>query len=210
MNSDLITNIREWAPLTDLLNKVPVKVQKGFLHQELSIVCVDVLHNFIGLGTDAGIVFWYNRLTKDVQKLRCEVFCPLYHLCRCGMMNCVSRNIVFFSPFPQFTSPVTCLKAISSVEYMVAAGSSNGQVSVFQIPKQHSADLNLVTPLTKSKPIERYTIRDLHQSPVKCVEWSKNGMKLFSGDRNGLVVLTEFDFHAVSHTFQRGLSLIYV
>lgn len=73
MNIDLITNIREWAPLTDLLNKVPVKVQKGFLQQELSVVCVDVLHNFIGLGTDAGIVFWYNRLTKDVQKLRCEV-----------------------------------------------------------------------------------------------------------------------------------------
>lgn len=81
---------------------------------------------------------------------------------------------------------------------MVAAGSSNGQVSVFQIPKQHSPDLNLVTPLTKSKPIERYTIRDLHHSSVRCVEWSKNGMKLFSGDRNGLVVLTEFDFQAVS------------
>lgn len=73
MNVDLITNLREWAPLSDLLTKVPVKVQKGFLQQELNIVCVDVLQNFIALGTDAGIVFWYNRLSKDVQKLRCEV-----------------------------------------------------------------------------------------------------------------------------------------
>lgn len=80
---------------------------------------------------------------------------------------------------------------------MVAAGIASGQVSVFQIQKDHPPDLNLVAPLTRAKPIERYTIRDLHQTSIRCVEWSKNGMKLFSGDKNGVIVLTEFDFQTV-------------
>lgn len=85
---------------------------------------------------------------------------------------------------------------------MVAAGNTNGQVNVFQIQKEHPPDLNL-EPLTKRKPIERYTIRDLHRSPIKCVEWSKNGMKLFSGDSRGVVVLTEFDYQThLSKSFE--------
>lgn len=35
-------------------------------------------------------------------------------------------------------------------------------------------------------------------SSVTAVEWSLNGMKLFSGDKNGLVVLTQIDFYMVS------------
>jgi hypothetical protein len=46
--------------------------------------------------------------------------------------------------------------------------------------------------------VERYTISGLHASPVTAIEWSMNGMKMFSGDKNGLVVLTEIDFYMVS------------
>jgi hypothetical protein len=46
--------------------------------------------------------------------------------------------------------------------------------------------------------VERYSISGLHSSPVTAIEWSMNGMKLFSGDKNGLVVLTEIDFYMVS------------
>jgi hypothetical protein len=46
--------------------------------------------------------------------------------------------------------------------------------------------------------VERYSISGLHLSPVTAIEWSMDGMKLFSGDRNGLVVLTEIDFYMVS------------
>ena len=45
----------------------------------------------------------------------------------------------------------------------------------------------------------------MHKSPVTTVEWSKNGMKLFSGDQEGTVVLTEIDFYMVFfilHFFQ--------
>ncbi|KAG4066191.1 hypothetical protein HA402_014491 [Bradysia odoriphaga] len=165
MDVDGIQNLREWSPLSDLLSKIPTRIQKTFFYQDVNITCIDVLSDFIALGSDVGIVFWYNRSTGDVQKLRSE-----------------------------FTSPITCVKVVSSVEYMLACGSSNGQVSVFQIQKEHPPDLNLVTPMTKPKPVERYTIRDLHQSAIRSVEWSKNGMKLFSGDKSGVVVLTEFDF----------------
>lgn len=77
MNSDedntIIPNLREWAPLTDLLQKIPTKITTKLIYKDLNITCVDVLSDFIALGSNVGIVFWYNRNTGDVQKLRSEV-----------------------------------------------------------------------------------------------------------------------------------------
>lgn len=82
---------------------------------------------------------------------------------------------------------------------MVAAGTACGQLNVFQIQKEHPADLDLDMPLTQVRPIERYVIGDMHGgASVRCVRWAKNGMKLFSGDERGVVVLTEFDYQLVS------------
>jgi hypothetical protein len=53
--------------------------------------------------------------------------------------------------------------------------------------------------------VERYTISGLHSSAVTAIEWSMNGMKLFSGDKNGLVVLTEIDFYMVNITSNIGI-----
>lgn len=80
---------------------------------------------------------------------------------------------------------------------MVAAGNAHGEVTIFQIQKELPTELvtdKLAAALIKSKPIERYTIKDAFRGPITCLEWSKNGMKLFSGDSHGIVVLTEFDF----------------
>ncbi|XP_073846527.1 WD repeat-containing protein CG11141 [Musca autumnalis] len=167
MNSKELYAIREWAPLTDVFDRIPTKISRGLFPADLNITCIDGIEEFLALGSDAGIVFWYNRYTGQIQKLKSE------------------NN-----------SRITCVKIVNSVEYMVASGNSTGQVSVFQIQKELPADLNLVAPCTKAKPIERYTIRDLHQSPISCCEWSKNGMKLYSGDRNGVVVLTELDYQS--------------
>lgn len=80
---------------------------------------------------------------------------------------------------------------------MIAAGNTNGEVSIFQIQKELPSELvnyELAASLITSNPIERYTIKDAYRSAITCVEWSKNGMKLFSGDSHGIVVQTELDF----------------
>jgi len=41
-------------------------------------------------------------------------------------------------------------------------------------------------------------VTDIHESPVQCLTWSTNGMKLFTGDTQGCVGCTEVDFYDVS------------
>jgi hypothetical protein len=77
---------------------------------------------------------------------------------------------------------------------MVACGSNDGSINIFQIPKSHPESIpESLKP--KSKQVERYTVSELHKSPITAIEWSKNGMKLFSGDKAGCIVLTEIDFY---------------
>lgn len=66
-------SFREWAPLSDLFNKLPTKIQIGLFPQDVNMTCVDVLPDFIVIGTNLGIVYWYDRKKKDLQRLRCEV-----------------------------------------------------------------------------------------------------------------------------------------
>lgn len=93
---------------------------------------------------------------------------------------------------------ITVVKIISTVDYMVACGNKEGSISIFQIPKSHPESLpESLRP--KNKQIERYTVSELHNAPITALEWAKNGMKLFSGDKSGHVVLTEIDFYMVNN-----------
>lgn len=65
--------LREWAPLTSLLQQIPIKLQNGIFTQDISFTCIDVLPEFIAVGTNCGIVYWFDRETCQVQRLRCEV-----------------------------------------------------------------------------------------------------------------------------------------
>ena len=40
-------------------------------------------------------------------------------------------------------------------------------------------------------------MKDSHRARVTCLQWSRNAMKLFSGDSKGLVVCTEIDYESV-------------
>lgn len=160
--------LQEWTPLSDLHSKIPLKA--GLL-KNLNLTCVSSSGNdFIALGTDCGLLLWYNRQSREMQKLRLE-----YSL-----------------------SVITCIQVVDSVDWMVAAGDDCGRVTIFQIEKEHPSELGPIAP--KPKPIERFTIvvGARGNNPITCVQWSKNGMKLFSGDRAGKVVLTEVDYQAVS------------
>lgn len=65
--------LREWAPLTDLYNKLPIRIQNGIFSQEIKMTCVDILPEFLAVGTNIGVVYWFDRCKKDLQRLRCEV-----------------------------------------------------------------------------------------------------------------------------------------
>lgn len=75
-------NLREWQPVNDVLQKIPPKVQRGFFFHELNVTCIDVLSEYLALGSDVGIIFWYNRRNGNMQKLRTEVIIikPAVHL----------------------------------------------------------------------------------------------------------------------------------
>lgn len=73
MNSKELYSIREWAPLTDVVDRIPTRINRGLFPADLNITCIDAVEEFFALGTDAGMVFWYNRETGQIQKLKAEV-----------------------------------------------------------------------------------------------------------------------------------------
>lgn len=79
----------------------------------------------------------------------------------------------------------------------MAVGGRNGEVTAFQIPKELPPELvasKAIASMIKVQPLERFTIRSDNRAAITAVAWSKNGMKLFSGDAAGVIVLTEFDY----------------
>lgn len=64
--------LREWAPLTEIMDLIPA-ARRGFFPANLNVTCVDAVEDFLALGSDAGIVFWYNRRSGEMQKLKAEV-----------------------------------------------------------------------------------------------------------------------------------------
>lgn len=159
--------LREWAPLTNLLGQIPLKAQRGLFTGDLNLTCIAALPNFLAIGTNHGLVYWYDRRNNELQRLRCE--------------NTVCA--------------ITCISVVSTVDYMIAAGTSIGAINVFLVPKVSPCNIPDIFKTNAKKQIERYTVGDLHSTPISAIEWSPNGMKLFSGDQNGVVVLTEIDYY---------------
>lgn len=159
--------LREWAPLSGLLREVPLTVRRGLFLENVTLTCVDAIPEYIAVGTNIGVVYWYNRESHNVQRLRPE---------KCGL-------------------PIMCVKIASSVDYMVAAGDKGGTVTVFRIPKPTPDWLPPSYKHNTNSNVERYTVGGLHTGPVTALEWSMNGQKLFSGDSLGIVVYTEIDFY---------------
>ncbi|XP_066901828.1 tectonin beta-propeller repeat-containing protein 2 isoform X2 [Halyomorpha halys] len=156
--------LREWAPLSKLLHQIPMKMRQGMFLEDLRFTSVDATTECIVLGSNCGTCFWYDRGTHYVQHLRPE----------------------------KGANAITCVKVVSTVDFMVACGDNTGIVSIFKIPKSLENFSGSGTNI--SQKIERYTVDGLHKTTVTALEWSMNGQKLFSGDSDGVVVFTEMDF----------------
>uniref|UniRef100_A0A1B6D2Y9 Tectonin beta-propeller repeat-containing protein 2 n=1 Tax=Clastoptera arizonana TaxID=38151 RepID=A0A1B6D2Y9_9HEMI len=159
--------LREWAPLSRLLLEIPHTARRGIFLENVSLTCVDIIPEYIAVGTNIGVVYWYHRETHNLERLRPE----------------------------KSGSSISCVKIVSTVDFMVAVGDKGGTVTIFRIPKPTSSFLPYNYKQTSNHQVERYTVGGLHTAPVTALEWSVNGQNLFSGDLLGLVVYTEIDFY---------------
>lgn len=133
--------------------------------ESVEIGSLDACEEFLVLGSkNSPNLFWFNRRTSQLTTLSLE----------------------------DHSSSCTVIKIASSVEYMVAVGTNKGQVNIFQIPKQVPIELQRIQ--NRRPPIQRFTVRDLHKTSVKCCAWSRNAMNLYSGDCGGVLVLTYLDY----------------
>lgn len=65
--------LREWAPLSGLLGEVPLTVRRGLFLENVALTCVDAIQEYIAVGTNIGVVYWYHRESHNIQRLRPEV-----------------------------------------------------------------------------------------------------------------------------------------
>jgi len=64
--SSLEHPLLEFEPLTNLLARVPRRIQKGVLMSDVMWTCIDVTDHWIAIGTDAGVVYVYHRPRETV------------------------------------------------------------------------------------------------------------------------------------------------
>lgn len=98
---------REWSPLLALLSKIPSRVHRGLFGYDLNLTCVAAHPRFLVLGTNAGLVYWYDRQKQDLERLWCE----------------------------DRVSPITHVALVETVDFMVAAGNKEGGLAIFQVSK---------------------------------------------------------------------------
>lgn len=65
--------LREWSPLTELFNKLPTKIKNGIFYKDIKLTCIDVLPEYLVLGTNVGSIFLLDRKTKNLSRFSCEV-----------------------------------------------------------------------------------------------------------------------------------------
>lgn len=70
---------KEWSSFIHLLARIPVKAQKGLSTFDLKLTCISTIsEEILVIGTNVGIVYWYNRRTDALDRLRCDV-CVVPH-----------------------------------------------------------------------------------------------------------------------------------
>uniref|UniRef100_A0A0K2ULF0 Putative LOC100864967 [Apis florea] n=1 Tax=Lepeophtheirus salmonis TaxID=72036 RepID=A0A0K2ULF0_LEPSM len=93
------------AEIKKLLNSE--KYHKNWIPYDLHLTCIAAHLQFIALGTNIGLVYWYDRLNGKLMKL-----------------VCADRR-----------TPISKISLLDSVDHMLAIGNQQGIIAIFQIPK---------------------------------------------------------------------------
>ena len=67
---------REHGRLTEMLGLFPTQTQKGIFGTRIEYTCIDVIPEYIVVGTDVGIILLYDRVFHQMHKLDCKVCDP--------------------------------------------------------------------------------------------------------------------------------------
>lgn len=126
-------NLKEWNSMEHLLNKIPLKAQKGLTTFDLEITCVAAVDDYLALGTNVGLIYWYRRSTDVLERLKIEV--STYQYFKRSKLPVFTNSQFCYIIFQQYTSQITNVRVISSIDYIVAAGTRLGIICIFQIPK---------------------------------------------------------------------------
>ncbi|CAG0915181.1 unnamed protein product [Notodromas monacha] len=144
-----------------LSKQIPKKVYQGSELFNLFLNCISFRDESLAIGTSVGLVYFFSWSNNEMHKLRCE----------------------------DRISPISAVALESTVDFMVASGSSKGNVTIFQIPKFRKVG----DPRPKT---EIFNIQGFHNVAITALKWSSNGEYLFSGDANGAVLQTRIHFDA--------------
>ncbi|XP_077997561.1 tectonin beta-propeller repeat-containing protein 2-like [Glandiceps talaboti] len=150
--------IKEFQPLSYLYQHLPQKAQRGIRNIDIQLTSIDVNAEFIVLGCNIGLIFLFDRKTRQITKFKCD----------------------------SGSHHVTTVKLSSSLDDLVAAGTSNGHLHIYQLPSRLPGH---------HRELRKHVLEKLHTCAITCAEWSTNGMKLYTGDTKGRVIYTAVDFY---------------
>lgn len=109
---------REWVPLHHLIEKIPPRFHQGFVSKDLVLTCVTVSCDSILLGSNAGVLFWFNRSNHNVNRRNVDdKFIPITALaitvCHYGEVlavgNLQGTVAIFLASAAQSTPVSVCL-----------------------------------------------------------------------------------------------------
>lgn len=170
---------REWVSLSGVLDQLPQHFQQGVDTANLEITCIASLPKHLILGTNVGLVYLAHLPTPSLMRLKCEN--PL--------------------------SPITKAETVSTVDEMIAAGSLEGTITIFQLPRvpsrpaSTSSDPRDFRGMIVPEPvIKRFTVGNCHRSRITSLTWSRNGMLLFCGDAQGIVSQIDINYQTMECT----------
>ena len=72
-NTNAVSGIREYEPLTQMLELLPKQTAKGIFGTPIAYTCIDATSEYIALGTNVGQVMLYDRVALSLHRLICKV-----------------------------------------------------------------------------------------------------------------------------------------